>query len=83
MHFGNENVGSDFFIDDLSTEQKIDLEVSKCELDLGVFVSSNLQWNKHVSNVAPKVMKIFGMLVKNFTCIDVGLKESALKWVPP
>ena len=46
------NIGSDYFIDDLSTEQRIDLEVSKWERDLEVFVSSDLKWSKHVSNIA-------------------------------
>ena len=42
MYFGNKNVGFEYFIDDLSTQQRIDLEVSECERDLGVFVSSDL-----------------------------------------
>ena len=40
MHFGNKYIESDFFIDDLSTEKIINLEVTECERDLGFFVSS-------------------------------------------
>ena len=28
--FGNKNIGSDYFIDDLSFKLRIDLEVSEC-----------------------------------------------------
>ena len=39
--------------------------VSECERDLGVFVSSDLKWNIHVSYIASKANKVLGMLVKN------------------
>ena len=40
---------------------------------MGVFVSSDLKWNMHVSNIGSKANKILGMLVKNFTCRDFDL----------
>ena len=52
MHFGIENVRFVYFIEYLSTEQIINVVVSECERDLGVFVSSDLKWNKPVSNRA-------------------------------
>ena len=63
MHLSNKNVGSDYFIGDLSTEQRIDLEVSECDRYLGAFVSSDLKWSKHVSYIASKANKVFGMIV--------------------
>ena len=60
MHFGNKNVGSDYLIDALNTEKRIDLEVSECKRSLGVFLSSVLKWSKHVSNVASKENKELG-----------------------
>ena len=84
MHFGNKNARSDYFIDDLSTGQRINLEVSECERDLGIFVSSDLKWNIHVSNIASKANKVLGMLVKNFTCRDVDLwKQLYISLVRP
>ena len=53
----HKNVRSDYFIDDSSTAQRIYLEVSECEKDFvssGVFVSSDLEWNIHESNIASK-----------------------------
>ena len=84
MHFGNKNARSDYFIDDLSTGQRINLEDSECERDLGIFVSSDLKWNIHVSNIASKANKVLGMLVKNFTCRDVDLwKQLYISLVRP
>ena len=42
MNFGNKNFGSDYLTPDLSTEQRIELEVSKCEKELEVFESTYL-----------------------------------------
>ena len=67
MHFINKNIQSDYFIDDLTKEKRINLEISECERDLGVLVSSDLKWNKHVSNIASKTNKFLGMLVKNLS----------------
>ena len=84
MHFVNKNFRSDYCIDDLSTEKLINLEVSECERCLEVFVSSDLKWNKHVSNIASKANKILGMLVKNFSCRDVGFwKQLYISLVRP
>ena len=40
---GNKNVVSNNFIDDLSTEKRVDLEVSEYERDLVMFISSDLK----------------------------------------
>ena len=51
IHFGNKNLRSEYSIDDLTTEQRIKLDVSECERDFGVLVSSDLKWSKHVANI--------------------------------
>ena len=38
-----------------------------------MFVSSDLEWIKHVANKASRANKILGVLVKNFNCRDVDL----------
>ena len=64
IHFGNRNLRSEYFIDNLTTEQRIKFDLLECERDLRVFVSSDLKWNKYVANVASRVNKVLGMLVK-------------------
>ena len=68
MHFGNKNVWSDYFIDDLSIVQIIDSADSRLSYQkvLEVFVSEDFKCSKHLSKIAPKESKILGLLVKNF-----------------
>ena len=63
-HFGYRNVGSNYFIDDLSTEQRIDLEVSESDLS---FRTTELKWSKHVSNIGSKGNKGLIIRFKYFT----------------
>ena len=62
-YFGNKNLRSVYFIDDPTTLQRIKLDVSECERDLRVLVSSDLKSSKHVANIASQVNKELGMLV--------------------
>ena len=82
MHFCNKNPRSEYSIDNLTTEQRIKLDVSECERDLRVFVSSGLGY---VANLALKTNKVLGMLVKNFAFRrDVDLwKHLHIKHVRP
>ena len=48
---GNKNVGSDHFIDDLNTLQRINLEVPDCERDMRVFVSADLKRGIHMHQI--------------------------------
>ena len=63
-HFGYRNVESNYFIDDLSTEQRIDLEVSESDLS---FRTTELKWSKHVSNIGSKENKGLIIRFKYFT----------------
>ena len=38
-----------------------------------MFISSDLKWSKHVSNIASKVNKVLGKLVNNLTCHELNL----------
>ena len=58
---------------EMMNRKKINLEVSECERDLEVFVSSGLKCSKRVSNIASKANRVLDMLEKNFTCRDVDL----------
>ena len=74
MHFGGSSeTHTDYMIDDLSTGMRVPLELSTCERDLGVHISSDLRWRTHVELIASKANKVLGMLVKTFTSRDSDL----------
>ena len=74
VHFGKPQedcIG--YTIEDLSVGSRVPLEVSCCERDLGVYVSSDLKWSKHVQMIASRANRVLGMLVRTFTSRDVSL----------
>ena len=71
MHFGAG--GTQYTIEDLSIDQRKPLEESTCERDLGVYVSSDLSWTKHIEEMVSKANRILGLLVRTFTSRDVDL----------
>ena len=70
MHFGNKNLRSEYSIDNLFSEQRIELDESECKRDMGVFVSSDLKLKKNEVNIVSIANKVLGTLVKNFNCSD-------------
>lgn len=74
VHFGKSTVEhSEYTMDDLVTNSRMELEVSRCERDLGVNISSDLKWKKHVELIANKANRVLGMLKRTFTSRDVDL----------
>ena len=60
-------------MDNLVTNSRVSLEVSTCELDLGVHISCDLKWKFHVDLIASKANRVLGMLKKTFTSREVHL----------
>ena len=74
MYFGGSNVSRiDYTMEDLDSGCRVPLEDSCCEKDLGVQITSDLTWRKHISTIVSKANKVLGMLLKTFTSRDSDL----------
>jgi hypothetical protein len=74
IHFGGSGEShAAYSIEDLSTNSRNELEKSDCERDLGVNISCDLKWRKHINIIVAKANKVLGMLVKTFTSRDQEL----------
>ena len=63
----------DYTMEDLDSGCRVPLEDSCCEKDLGVQITSDLKWRKHISTIVSKANKVLGMLLKTFTSRDSDL----------
>ena len=72
MHFGTNNELTDYFLNDLNTNTVNKLTESDFERDLGVFISSNLKWNKQVVAASNKANQILGRMKKAFDFININ-----------
>jgi hypothetical protein len=55
MHFGDSVLDhKTYIVDDIVSGNRVELEDSKCERDLGVLISSDLKWKKktHIDMIA-------------------------------
>ena len=83
MHFGKNNPKTDYFLTD-KNGNRVKLEESECERDLGIFVSNDLKWNKHVNTVVNRASFILGRFRKTFVSRDEKLwKKLYLTYVRP
>ena len=47
------------------------LETSESEKDLGVLISNDLKWDKHISKITNKANSILAMIRNSFQCLDI------------
>jgi len=69
MHIGSSNQNNNYFIDD-GTGSNIQLCETACEKDLGVYISSDLSWTRHIQDITARANRILGMLKRTFTSRD-------------
>ena len=73
VHFGRLERHNEYSMLDLATNSRVLLEVSLCERDLGIHISSDLKWKTHIDSIASKANRVLGMLKKTFTSRDALL----------
>lgn len=73
MHFGRENIKARYTIEDICTGEMVGLSESECERDLGVFISNDLRWKRHINEIVSRANRVLGMLVRTFVCRDPDL----------
>ena len=77
MYFGNNNPGYDFNFNDNGVDFPI--RKSKCERDLGVYISDNLKWEQQVEVVASSGNRALGILKNTFVSRDRNLLNKLYK----
>ena len=68
LHLGRKNQQKDYFIG--NNEERIKLETTDLEKDLGVHIDTNLDFKKHINNTVKKASYTSYKILKNFTFKD-------------
>ena len=83
MHFGNTNSHQNYLIssDDNST---FSLKETAIEKDLGIFISNELKWDKHIAECTKKANRMLGMIKRTFKNRNLeGIKRLYTSLVRP
>ena len=67
MHYGSKNPAYSY---NMGT---VELGTTKCERDLGVFFSDDLEWKQHVIACSSKANSMLSLIKKTFVSLDVKL----------
>jgi hypothetical protein len=68
MHIGNKNRSkTDYFLTNNETQLREKLEITNGERDLGIFITSDLKWDKQANKAANKANFVLGSLKRTFT----------------
>ena len=68
LHLGKKNPRNEYFIGE--GEERVPLEKSDLEKDLGVYIDMNLDFKNHISNTVKKAYYSCYKILKNFTFRD-------------
>ena len=70
LHFGKHSPASNLTMLNRATEERVALEISSSERDLGIQVSNDLKWKTQCAHAASKGNRVLGMLSRAFVCKD-------------
>ena len=65
LHLGKNNPKNKYFIG--TNNERIELEETELEKDLGIFIDPNLDFKKHIKNITRKASFLSYKILKNFT----------------
>jgi len=68
MHIG-KNTDSHYYLTNNGIKKEI--EVSKTEKDLGVWVNNELKWSDQCGKAAGKAMSVLGVIKRSFKRLDI------------
>jgi len=73
MHLGKNNQKATYKVEDVNTGIKKNMSETESEKDLGVYITSDLDWSDHAKFAASKANRVLGMLTKTFVSRDKNL----------
>ena len=73
MHYGKKNTKKGYTMHDSKNNVSYDLSKTDAERDLGVIVSADGKWHKHVSSICSKANGILGWMKGAFVSRDIHL----------
>ena len=68
MHFGRQNPCHQYLMNE--NDQKVQVEESFCEKDLGVHIDNRLKFHKHIETAVNKANSKLGMIRRSFEYLD-------------
>lgn len=77
MHIGNKNQHYTYHMTE--NGETVELEPTKCEKDLGVYVDDQLDFSQHVQTTANKANKILGIIRRTFHYLDKHMLVTLFK----
>ena len=78
MHLGKMNPNNEYQITS-TTDTQTTMSTTKCEKDLGVFISDDLKWQQHVNYACNKANRTMGMLRNTFSHFNPRMVEKLYK----
>ena len=70
LHMGYNNPNYVYYMESYVNNERVELEATKMEKDLGIIVDSELTFSKHVETQVGKANRLVGLIRRSFTYMD-------------